>query len=152
MARRSRTGRVFRQGRWQGPRGPDTGATRPRVVLTSTLTPTTRWVARRFGFSGIMRLSRAAKWLQEAEDRRRWHPGRNNPKRTDGSPYASLEVRQRLPVGARWNGIYFRSPLRVVICVRRKRRKEVLFAKKIAGKRGGTGAGRRNKFSDVRCT
>lgn len=45
----------------------------------------------------------------------------------------------------------FHQPERIAICVRRKQRKEVLFAKKKAGKRGQRKP-RFNKWSKVRCT
>lgn len=49
-----------------------------------------------------------------------------------------------------WQAVGFRAPKQVAICVRRGVRKEVLFARKVAGRRGLAG-GRRNEFSNIRC-
>lgn len=45
--------------------------------------------------------------------------------------------------------IGFDVPKRVAICVRRKQRREVIIAKKLA--RNGGGAKHRNIWSDVKC-
>lgn len=45
----------------------------------------------------------------------------------------------------------FHMPWQVVICVRRKRRKEVLFAKRKTGAGARARVRRRNEYSDVRC-
>lgn len=44
----------------------------------------------------------------------------------------------------------FTAPAETLVCVRRKRRKEVLFAKKKTGK-GGQRKPRRSRWSDYRC-
>lgn len=46
--------------------------------------------------------------------------------------------------------IMFASPDRVIVCVRRKKRREVLFAKRRTG-RGSRGPRRFNRFSQIRC-
>lgn len=48
----------------------------------------------------------------------------------------------------------FSLPWQVIVCVRRKRRREVLFANRFAGSRGSSNLMRRrrnNEFSEVRC-
>lgn len=104
--------------------------------------------------------------LTSVEDRRMWHP--------DPSPVARSSRRSRVPVHlpqakrrsgplsrspkfllatARshylTSGLTFRAPQYVAVCVRRKRRREVLFARGKGG--GGKRPGRRNFFSNVRC-
>lgn len=46
--------------------------------------------------------------------------------------------------------IAFSAPAETLVCVRRSRRKQVLFAKRKTGK-GGQRRPRRNKWSDVKC-
>lgn len=61
-----------------------------------------------------------------------------------GSPQKLL-LRNRVFMGGR----YFAAPKYVAVCVRRKARREVLFAIGKGG--GGKRRGRRNQFSNVRC-
>lgn len=92
--------------------------------------------------------------LRPREDRRTFHPSRfTRPAVTIGPRLGSRLVvspptkRQR---GGLPTTVSFAAPKKVVICVRRQRRKEVIFA---MGK-GGSHAPRvnhRNQFSDVRC-
>lgn len=95
--------------------------------------------------------------LTPIEDRRQYHPlNVFRPARTVyGSPVGPLKVarpgretkaRFRLPVGIR-----FDVPAKVAVCVRRKRRKEVLHALKKVGKGSGGGKRRRNFWSGVQC-
>lgn len=47
--------------------------------------------------------------------------------------------------------VAFKAPSQVLVCVRRKKRKEVLFAKKKTGRGARSKFRRRNYFSNVRC-
>lgn len=47
--------------------------------------------------------------------------------------------------------VSFRVPERVYICARREQRKQVLFAKRVAGGRGSRAPKRRNVHSEVSC-
>lgn len=109
--------------------------------------------------------------LDKVEDRRRWSPERVNR----WSPYKHLRPltvhgnrprivvvpeKHRLAKYQTYKGRYYRSnlprtvgfslPWNVVICVRRKVRREVIFA---AGKSGRNGKKpyRRTEYSEVRC-
>lgn len=62
-------------------------------------------------------------------------------------PFFSFPAPGRSQTKAR---IAFSAPKAVVLCVRRHRRKEVLHAKGVAGRRG-LRPPRRNQFSDVSC-
>lgn len=62
-------------------------------------------------------------------------------------PYFTIPAPGRSQTKAR---IAFAAPKAVVLCVRRHRRKEVLHAKGVAGRRG-LRPPRRNEFSDVSC-
>jgi len=46
--------------------------------------------------------------------------------------------------------IAFSAPAETLVCIRRKRRKQVLFAKRKTGK-GGQRRPRRSRWSDVKC-
>lgn len=86
--------------------------------------------------------------LQEVEDLRSWHPDPAQGALTIGGRFARVVVHKR-PLVARANtlfsaraypvgfqvpvGVRFESPLKVVTCLRRKIRREVIFAKKKAG-------------------
>lgn len=90
------------------------------------------------------------------EDRRTHHPlGFFRPARQwSGHPVQPNVVSKnsvgkqakRFPVGIR-----FADPRRTLICVRRKQRKEVLFAKRKTGKGARARHRRRNYFSEVSC-
>lgn len=94
--------------------------------------------------------------LQLLEDRRLFHPAGAlraprsffmRPRLVVAAPRAKTRLNQRsmsLP-----SRIGFEVPHRVAICVRRKTRKEVIIAKRVA--RNGGGAKHRNIWSDVRC-
>lgn len=97
--------------------------------------------------------SRSGRELLDLEDRRSFYPGVYRPAaRLRGRVFLSMpkasvfSPRKRMfsPV------ISFRAPDGVLICVRRHRRREVLFAKKRAG-RGGMRKPRRNLFSSISC-
>lgn len=97
--------------------------------------------------------------LRPVEDRRSYYPARFRPARLiDGSSNYRLVVakpatkpaartKSRLP-----SAVGFQDPRKVVICVRRKIRKEVLHALRKTG-RGGSRSWKRkrNVYSDVRC-
>lgn len=101
------------------------------------------------------------------DDRRRWDPG-DTPRDAFGrqarvvmSPKASPKNRQRSGVKFKHlEGNFprallrevqsFQDPRRVMICVRRKSRREVLFAIRKTGK-GARSRKRRNEWSNVKC-
>lgn len=119
------------------------GATRVRRAVPINLRKVT--LSRPEGGTFTVR-RRAPSNLMPVEDRRRWTPDRTRPlKRIDGSFGVGLEARRP------WSLYGFRAPFRVVLCVRRKIRRQVMFAV------GGAGSGRkmrrprRNRFSKVRC-
>lgn len=87
--------------------------------------------------------------LIEAEDRRTYHPDRafRAPRRIDGSRASfKLITRANSPFGSEG----FVEPQSVNICVRRQRRKEVMFATRRAGKVGQRRP-RRTPFSSISC-
>lgn len=98
--------------------------------------------------------------LRELEDRRTFHPeGRLRPARASfrsatqlvprPGRRAALATRASVLVPSR---VAFKVPNRVAICVRRKSRREVLFAKRVAGAGGGRFRKRRyNEYSFVGC-
>lgn len=86
--------------------------------------------------------------MLEVEDRRRFHPSRKFRSAASFSrPHHVLKVKSSRALSAR---VAFSAPKKVLVCVRRKRRKEVLHAKRVAG-RGGLRRPRRSWFSDVSC-
>lgn len=78
---------------------------------------------------------RVAKSSRRSSVRLQLAPARGRP--VSGRPFSDV---QRLT---------FRQPKFVAVCIRRKQRKEVLFAKGKSG--GGNRRGRRSFWSDVRC-
>lgn len=93
--------------------------------------------------------------LRLIEDRRTFHPLQHfRPARTlSGHPVGPVTVKtsvnKRNTFIAR--GLRFDLPPRVAICVRRKKRKEVLHALKKTGKGKGGGRKRRNWYSNIGC-
>lgn len=88
--------------------------------------------------------------LRQIEDRRRFDPaGPRRSAKSFNKAHHSLVVkkspRARVPTH-----VSFHAPKKVLICVRRQRRKEIMHAFKRAGK-GGHRPPRRNWFSDVSC-
>lgn len=84
--------------------------------------------------------------MDEVSDRRRFDADPVKPaKKASGMP-ARLRALYHSPMSQ----IGFEDPKRVLICVRRVVRREVLFAKRKTRK-GARGAKRRNYYSDVRC-
>lgn len=120
----------------------------PRVIATSPLVSVTP----------------ALQQLRAIEDRRHWHPaGDYRPARTLQGTRPSLTVQDRprpsrsLPdrfgakIRSQTNGVLaFQAPERVVVCIRRQRRKEVLHAKRKTG-RVGQKKPRRNWLSAISC-
>lgn len=90
--------------------------------------------------------------LRLIEDRRTYHPlGPDRPARqVSGHPSKPLQVKPskkfRLPPQ-----LGFSDPTRVVVCVRRKTRKEVLFALKKMGAGKRRRRPRRNWLSNIEC-
>lgn len=95
--------------------------------------------------------------LSQVEDRRAFHPlsswrparllsGHPAPPVVPKSAPPGRSFRGRFP----FHGLRFAVPERVVICVRRHERREVMFAKKRAGKRGQRKP-RRNWYSAISC-
>lgn len=103
------------------------------------------------------------KYLNQVQDFRRFHPeGEYRPLLNTQGFSARLEVRPpthvkktRVPFTQTVlpTGIGFRAPMQLLVCIRRKQRREVLFAQEIAGRRGlGRGKKqRRNDYSEVSC-
>ena len=95
-------------------------------------------------------LSRPSLSMMEIEDRRQFHPsGRQRGAALFNVSHHNLQAtpsrRRLIP-----KSVSFVTPDRVLLCVRRKIRKEVMFAK------GGAGSKKmrrpkRNHYSDVRC-
>lgn len=95
------------------------------------------------------------------DDRRQWHP--DSPYQAPMSllgplPAVVIEAPARpgrRPRGSASGSPYrypvFSTPSKVAVCVRRKDRREVLFAKKRTGKGSRSFRRRRNYQSDVRC-
>ena len=93
--------------------------------------------------------------LADLEDRRRFHPMRAlRPAFSLPRGASRLVVREPKRARALFPAqtravIAFANPRRVLICLRRKARREVLMALGKGG--GGAKRPRRNEFSDVRC-
>lgn len=101
--------------------------------------------------------------LTEVEDRRTWNPeGQFAPARSLSSPRHRLTVKNRpskyqhslkksFPNYSQTKGLVsFKAPENVMVCVRRKIRKEVIFAKRKAGKVGQKRP-RRSFYSSIHC-
>lgn len=91
--------------------------------------------------------------LRQVEDRRQWHP--EGPRRAPGARNRfapRLVTPGWVPLGGDLPTakIGFADPLNVAVCVRRKQRREVLFAKHKAGRRGQRRP-KRNWFSNIKC-
>lgn len=97
--------------------------------------------------------------LSEIEDRRSYHPlGRARPaiyatgalKLKDRSP-SKLQKKYGFRPRSQTNAILtFHRPSQVALCVRRKQRREILFAKRRTGG-GGRGPRRRNWTTQISC-
>lgn len=98
-----------------------------------------------------------SKALRLIEDRREFHPmGRFRPARSLSTPLHRLEVPNapvrhtvRKTISA-ISHIAFKAPEKVLVCVRRQRRKEVLHALQKAGK-SGQARPRHSYYSSIKC-
>ena len=99
--------------------------------------------------------------LTEVEDRRNWNPdGILSPARSISKPRHRLKVADRKynndvfsnlrNVSQTKGVITFQAPQKVAICIRRKIRKEVLFATNKGGKVGQRRP-KRNSYSSISC-
>lgn len=90
--------------------------------------------------------------LTAIEDRRTFNPaGPRRSARSFNRAHHALKVKpvrgsRRLPTK-----VMFDAPKKVLVCVRRQRRKEVIFAKGKAGRGHARLSPRRNWYSDVSC-
>lgn len=88
--------------------------------------------------------------LRSIEDRRTFYPERAT---RPASSYS--RPRHRLESAPGYNilpfGVRFEEPRKVLVCVRRKQRREVLFALKRTGRGAGKKRHKRSMYSDVRC-
>ncbi|UOF79228.1 hypothetical protein [Microviridae sp.] len=94
---------------------------------------------------------RPANLLQAIEDRREFHPERAaRPARSFSRSVHTLAAPAgrpgRVPVG-----VTFENPTKVLVCVRRKSRREVLFAMGRTGRGSARGRRRRSEYSDIQC-
>lgn len=85
------------------------------------------------------------------EDRREFHPDSiPAPRLLDSSKYRlkipNSKYRLRLP-----HAVAFEQPLKVLICVRRKIRKEVLFARRLTGRGAAKKFHRHGPYSSISC-
>lgn len=84
------------------------------------------------------------------EDFRRFHPERPRHLRRKDGQYVRFRVKvSRSPFHVTWHGVKAESPLGVIICVKRKVRRAVLFA--TGGNLMPLRRPRRNMFSGVKC-
>lgn len=95
-------------------------------------------------------LPRSISPYREIEDRRYWHPDPVAPARSFSRSRHRLTVSSSRPSRQTKAAISFASPRRVLVCVRRQVRKEVLFATRRNGRNGGRNY-RRNAYSEVSC-
>lgn len=102
------------------------------------------------------------KRLTLIEDRRSWHPqGASAPAKSVHKSRHRLALKPGASVqGVRSTpartapmpaGIHFQAPKKVLICIRRKMRKQVLFALRKTGKGAKARKHRRSFYSSVRC-
>lgn len=104
--------------------------------------------------------------LRPLEDRRKYHPdGRQQAAKSihkathrltvkrgpQGRPLKSRPSALRSPVKALSHKIGFHDAKRVLICIRRKMRKQVLHALKLTGKGARSRRHRQSEYSSIRC-
>lgn len=93
---------------------------------------------------------------QYVEDRRQWHPLKHEQpaRKVSGRP-AGLrltDIRNSFFSAQSKARLSFADPRRVLTCIRRKTRKEVIHALKKAGRKGGSGGKRRRDWrSGIKC-
>lgn len=128
----------------------------PRFALSPSVAPT--------NYRAILDQFRPVT-LTEVEDRRTHHPlGSFRPPRTVSGVAARVGLAERtVPARARPSLINrklrsqtkalvaFQEPNRVVMCIRRKQRRQVLHAKGIAGSRMRMRSPRKNAWSSISC-
>lgn len=85
--------------------------------------------------------------LRTVQDRRRFDADPHKPARKTSGSKATFRALHNAPMQV----IGFEHPKRVLICLRRKARREVLHALKKTGRGHGGGRKRRNAYSNVRC-
>lgn len=108
-------------------------------------------ISRRRRLRPFLRKERRYK-LNEAIDRRHWIPDDTITKTVYGTAVELDEEPARKRADDRYSKISFVNPRAVVVCERRKRRRETLFAFKRIGKGKGVSRRRRRTIdSDVRC-
>lgn len=102
--------------------------------------------------------------LRQYEDRRTYHPlgdvappktlqgklARIIANKTNHTVFEATNLKSKLPNIPSPIAVAFSQPENVLVCVRRKIRKEVLHALKLNG-RNGSARSRRNSNSDIRC-
>lgn len=100
----------------------------------------------------VSRLSPPSQAVIQLEDRRRFNPTKRiAPPASIRRSHARLTHRQRAKfVAFNRDTIGFNVPEKVAICARREIRKQVLHAKKVAG-RSGLKKPRRNFWSSISC-
>jgi len=90
--------------------------------------------------------------LRQIEDRRTYHPQADKrPARSLNRSQHSLVIRDKKTSPRLSHQVQFDAPKRVLICIRRKMRKEVLFAKSKTGKGARARRHQRNYYSEVTC-
>jgi len=90
--------------------------------------------------------------LRQIEDRRTFHPqGNKRPARSLNRSQHKLVLADKKTNPRLSNRVQFDAPKRVLICIRRKMRKEVLFAKAKTGKGARARRHRQSYFSEVKC-
>lgn len=99
-------------------------------------------------------VSPSSDFLTQVEDRRDFHPAPHvRPARSFFKSFHRLSLPQQTSLDDLWDvptRVAFEQPHHVLVCVRRKMRKEVLHALKKAGRRGQK-APRRSAYSDIQC-
>lgn len=135
------------------------GRSRPTYQKTKTLSATPMTVARPIGLPKLSRLPSVT--LGQYEDRRTYHPEPyTRPAFALPRKAARLVVRKPKNESSVFNAPYtspppisvgFAVPDRVAVCVRRKRRKEVIFALNKTGAGAKSKRRRKNAYSNVGC-
>lgn len=108
-------------------------------------------IARRFPLLSVV-LPRLPHRLSVYGDRREFHPLRlfRSPSVVGSRSARRLVVDKDRPFKF-GDVLKFAVPRRVLICIRRKERREVLHAKRFTGRGSGGGAKRRNMWSMIKC-
>lgn len=127
---------------------------RTRDVTTSIATQRVRYIPLNLPLSLLLRplarFNAPSTVLRAYEDRRTWHPVAPRPARSFSGP-TRLQITPTNRHSAYPSpSIQFQAPERVLVCVRRHRRREVLFARNKAG-RSGQRPPRRTWWSAVHC-